>query len=218
MIQYAAEHTPPMLILENVPELLKPNQSNLSTMTNRLDQVGYSMTSTAVNANTQGSSLWRKRAYLFVLHRGKLGLTKETATQVLENILSIFKRFDILPVQTFHNYLLPNNDNTVQAELSHMQANVSTGLADDKWPDQHMKFLDDDGVAACMVQPPEETRKSPWYGVLTPRARQILGYKMQSCPDALTVELSQSMGRSSLSPDTESDCILDQAAIHACGH
>ena len=79
LMRYAKEHAPPMMIMENVPQLIDPPYDNLAAMEQGMDDAGYSMTYAIVDANTQGSLLQRKRAYLFAVRKKKFGLTSAQA-------------------------------------------------------------------------------------------------------------------------------------------
>lgn len=196
LVEYCRTHRPPVLVLENVPEILNEGTGNLSAMRSYFDDMGYSMAHALVQAEQQGGSCVRRRAYFVVLNRTVFGFSGEVASAVLSQIMLILGKIKVDPVQSVSQLVLPSDHELVQAELAEMQNNGSQAAGDSKWPDQHMQHMLDAGVSFSSLKLPDEVRASPWYQAMPQRTKQYLAYKWHAEPHAGVLELSQSMSHS----------------------
>eukprot|EP00971_Amphidinium_carterae_P245080 4866033-Amphidinium_carterae.1 len=62
LIEYLRVHVAPLLILENVPEILNPKNTNLATMLQDLWRMGYICESYEANASVQGANRFKNTA------------------------------------------------------------------------------------------------------------------------------------------------------------
>ena len=193
---YVEEHTPPLMILENVAQILEP--ANVKVIRTMFESLGYTIAFVNVKAEKQGSCTPRHRAYVILLHRAKCGLSKQSASDVMARAKTWIEELDLDPVRDFESVLLPNDHPIVQRELIAMREAAAQDTRQDmKWPNQHLKHLSDAGLAASQIRLPERFRSSPWYTVMPARARQLLALKYHKDPTAHTYEVSQSMCRTS---------------------
>lgn len=208
LTKYTDEHQPPVLIMENVPEILNPAQEHLGAMRAVFDAQGYELVSLKVDAGRQGSPVPRGRAYFLALHRRKLGLSAADARAASQRAQEVMERLQqIAPIASFSDLLLPLGHPLVQQELKHLQE-VTGGGADDTdtaWQTVLAQQLADAKLPHSAVQPPEKARASPFFGVLTKRAQAILGFNMARHPDDPAYELCMSSTRYSSSPPVERD-------------
>ena len=105
-MRYVKEHAPPLMIMENVPQVIDPPYENLAATEQGMKETGYSVTYAIVDANAQGSVLQRKRAYFFAVHKKKFGLTSAQAEVVLRETLRVLEKIVIAPTMQFADLLL----------------------------------------------------------------------------------------------------------------
>ena len=223
LIQYTATYSPPLLILENVPDILNAGSTNFATMQQEFGQQGYSIKATIADAMSQGACMPRKRAYFWLLHREKCGLAFEEAEQILDKASAIMDKINIESVKGLSEVVLPDYHAVVEQELRAMtEAAAAKGPrhgTECKWPAQHLKKLGDANLAYGQIRLPDEMTANPWYKILPDRARQLLGFKYHKDPSANTYEISQSMSRSSAtsnassSADAADDAVIPRAMI-----
>mmetsp|Transcript_45615 Transcript_45615/g.102382 ORF Transcript_45615/g.102382 Transcript_45615/m.102382 type:complete len:575 (-) Transcript_45615:5-1729(-) len=198
LIEYLRVHVAPLLILENVPEILNPKNTNLATMLQDLWRMGYICESYEANASVQGSCVVRRRAYFMVLHVASWNVSKTDGQQMLRAARLLLQGVNMEPVKTLLATLLPDNDPLVQQELTARSTKSTFTHADAKWTAQHLQMKTEQGIATSALSLPESVTRSSCYHTLTPREREILAWAWnQNDGQAPAYELSQSMGRGS---------------------
>jgi hypothetical protein len=96
----------------------------------------------------------------------------------------------------------------LDAELDAAMSAKQPGEKSASWRDGNMTQLEKQGVAWCEVRPPAVVQNSPWFDVLCPRERAVLGVELQRRPDAKAVDVGQSMGRERTSLVVENQVIF----------
>ena len=209
---YCESHRVPLLILENVVEILNPKTTNWSCLEQIMDSLGYSIHGMPVQAFKHGSPVPRERAYIIGVHRRRCGLDREKAKEILAAAAGLIEATEFEAPVSFDRLLLDPTHPVVTQELVNMkEASHEPTNKDVKWPDQHLKHLSDAGIPYSAIVVPQAVRDSPWFEVLPHRSRQALGLKLSRGPAARAVDLSQTLTR------TPAASAVRQGPDYPCG-
>ena len=94
--------------------------------------------------------------------------------------------------------LIPDDDELVLHELRHVQ---EAGLDDDPWSKEtgwqkaHRDKFEEHGLRWGHETVTPEMQASPWFQALKPREQDLVLFTMKTQPMAVTLDLSQSIGR-----------------------
>lgn len=191
-------HAIPLVILENVPQLLSASSSNYSTLVERLTLAGYCLAARVVNSRSQGSCLHRRRAYVLALHAGRLNVSVEEGNAAVAQAVEKMCAINIDPVVEFGKYLLDEGNPVLQKELADLSAKGRHWDPEGRdWPEKHESFCEARGISPGDLRLPGHLDGNPWCAVLTERVKQVLSHGLSSRPAPPTLEVSQSLDRKS---------------------
>ena len=209
LFAHLCTHEPPLVIMENVAELMEPTQeANLVTFMKTMQTCGYACKAAPMSAVRTGLPTRRKRVYFVAVHLTRTGLTQQAADKKLEDVFELVSRMEICSRECLKmdEIIFKPDSPEVQEALDTFlsQKGQEQDFATTAWPSKHADCLGDT-VAWSTCVPPESTRSSPWYPVLCSRERHVLGYLMQHKRVPQVIELYQSIGRTPVSSSSEGD-------------
>ena len=93
---HVATHQPPIVILENVADLLDPvNKLNVTALVDELRAGGYKAKAMVMDAASNGFPISRPRCYFVALNLQRCGLTDEQCSAILHNMFDLMKSMDV---------------------------------------------------------------------------------------------------------------------------
>jgi len=201
LLSYIQSHAPTILVLENVQDILLPSQAqNHDHLLAVLKEVGYAAHVVELVSTSYGSPQRRRRAYI-VGYKVPSGWSYDAVLDRAKAALDLAKGLE-LPERRPDEIFLSNKSAYVQSEckrrMDHRDSLSPQELSRDleEWKDKNRKLLERDGIACSRCVVPEKHRSSaPWYGILTPRQRMVLGHGFLTCKNLQSCDVYQTMGR-----------------------
>jgi hypothetical protein len=204
---HVGTHTPPIVVLENVAELLEAlNVENLKALVAELSRHGYALKAMQFDACQNGYPTRRKRCYFVAIHMERFGLDAVQAEQCLREAFALMTQMDLShDMHSLESLLFGSDAPEVQSALFVMLDGKGNENSSAAWPVKHKQLLSEQSVAWSRCVPPPEVRASSFYEVLCGRERHVLGYKLQSTRDVSTVDLYPTIDRHSENTQGTSD-------------
>ena len=208
-IRHVVTHEPPLVILENVAELLQPaNRQNLKDYIQMLRDAGYAAKVFKMKADRNGLPCRRPRCYTIAVHLVRTCMTHAHAHKALQQVFEIVDQLTLIgECEPFEQFVMSNDDPRVERVLREMLEKKQDEKLDAVWQKQHRGALDEQGLSWSSCVPSAKVQASPWYPALCTREKMQLGYQRQ-CSHKMTLDLTQALMRvpsSSLQKAEESD-------------
>jgi site-specific DNA-cytosine methylase len=217
ILNYAATHRPPCIILENVTGLDviddSLTQSNLDTIISELRRIGYTCSHWILQPTQFMLPQRRLRIWIIALLGGN-----DTEMSIINDTMHTMSTASSGFVFPLDCFLHATDDSVLHTWLN--RAHPATG-ADRavKWPEQHKaayqaKFKHNTTDSTYTTHwKPEISPLYPGYSTLTPRERDILDYNEIRFPDSrdMVIDVSQSINRTPRGDYMAVPCITPHA-------
>ena len=195
MLSYVDNAEPPLLHFENVPDLLADH--SWPYLIEQFRQRGYVVQGMLLQSDKYGCPQSRTRVHGLAVHLRQCRLDMEAAEAFFKHFWAAVAQMEMdpLPLDMFP---LPDDDEYITGELTRIQANRPDIVkTDDKeWRRTQDTFLKQQGIRWGQCVAPEAQRASPWFATMPPRERMIVAYAIQTNPDIVAADVSQSIERS----------------------
>lgn len=197
--------SPRTFILENVDAFGEDDGSdaagpNVDFLYNSLMDIGYSLSHGVFVSSDYGLPQRRRRVYFVGVHLVSFNLSAAGGLELARAIMAAAKARHT-PCVPLANFLLPDTDTYVRAELERMQESTDPGSCepDAAWVGIHKDFYQSKGINVRELRPPPELASNPWFKVLPNRSKEIVVYNMlrKDAVDGVlcTVDVSQTIHR-----------------------
>lgn len=177
--------SPAWALFENVTsidrEVDPETKTNLEHCLAQIEALGYSCESFVLDAAWYGLPQGRKRIYLvcFSLTRQDISVSAET---FFGNIKKLLTKLYIKP-PAVDKFLYDDSDDHVIGYLNHLKAERAQKMTKEaeapeknvSWVSMHMTLAAKRDIS-WPLKIPEPIKTSPWFGVLTDRAKEVVGF------------------------------------------
>ena len=204
---YMKIHRPKFTIMENVSDideggsgesLLETNQSNLSQLRDLLSEIGYVTFVLLLNSKDFFVPQDRWRIYIGGVPLEVYGYDLPSATRSVASMAELIESLQSEQQIDLEQFLIADNDELVMHELRHVQ---EASEEDDPWSKEtgwqkaHREKFEEHGLRWGYETVPHEMQASPWFQTLKPREQDLILFTMKTQPAAVSLDLSQSIGR-----------------------
>ena len=119
----------------------------------------------------------------------------------------IAQKLEIPEPISYDLLMLDDDDLLVTHELQFLQENKETALnqfsRDTLWQDRHREEFQKHGLRWGHVGATPETKASPWFQLLLPREQDLVVFTLLTQPNAVSLDVSQSIGRHRVTTDAK---------------
>jgi site-specific DNA-cytosine methylase len=204
-------HRPLLAVMENVDNFDDANthecQSNLNQAPDMLGDIGYATLVLKLNSSNFGMPQDRSRLYIGCVALELYGYDVNKALSSTKIMADTVRAMQIHQPLEYDDILLDDDDELVMLELQAWQTLRSTDSVahgkDTSWQERHQEEFRKHGLRWGFDDVPADMKASPWYKVLLPREQDIVIFTMRTDAAALSVDVSQSIGRSRVSTNAK---------------
>lgn len=209
VLRYLESHSPRIVVLENVEDIMSSSESNYPYLVEQFHRLSYDVASTVAMSSDFGSPQRRKRAYMiaFKIPAHQDVRTSTAAASAIKLMESFASPGNVLPLETF--LLSASRHPRLESELRRRQKEkasrpqASSPSQSTAWKTKHQRFLSNDGrpVSSCILD--QTDRAGEWFQLLTDRQQMVLGNVKSLRPNYKYADVYQSIGREFVSEDAD---------------
>ena len=211
-MSYVRVHRPALVMMENVTGMDDTGDddsqlSNLQIAMNCFEAIGYLTFRATVSAHNYFLPQTRHRMYVLALSKDSEVFQVAPALPLRESLSRHLKQLASKVMLPLEFFLLPNDDEAVQAELQRLIQDKANGEKtannDVGWPAKHTDFFETNGLRRGALQPTRDIGKSPWWPTLLDREQECLMVEALD-PKLVSCDVGQSIGRTRATKLTDS--------------
>ena len=206
LMRFVTAHMPPILVMENVDDLLSHTSSNFAFLLNELESRGYQADAAELCSMDYFVPQRRKRCYViaYLVLPGWEG--RAVATQARRAVALTNRLVHSRAATSLNSFLLPESHAYVRSELerrtqARSAASKEQEQREELWKEQYQKELAKQQVPVSECVVPLIDRGGPWYPLLTPRQKVVLGHSILTNSSMTSADIYQSIGREFVSSD-----------------
>lgn len=166
---------PGVIILENLDELAQEGSPNAEFLHYELSKLGYGGAARTMKSSDFLLPQNRVRAFLIFLHSETWDISIDQARTLCARIMEDTRIFEAPPLH-LKSFLVKSNDPRLGQELLRRERACTGERSATSWRQFHGQWLRNSGMTPRDAIPDLEVRMSPWFGLLTSREKECLGY------------------------------------------
>ena len=201
---YCELHQPPVLILENVENLLNATANNFDELKRRFGAIGYAVKHVVLDA-----SLWvpqiRKRVYIIALNMRLFDLDEDGARALLGKMVSTIQSLSFEAPLSLESFIKEKDHARVKAEKKELQKlaakrRVGGSEKEVEWPEKQLEEMSTKGITYISLRKfKEQHEANPWFSSLGRREQLLLLHTLAVKMEAKTIDIGQSIWRATAS-------------------
>jgi site-specific DNA-cytosine methylase len=203
VVQFAAQKRPPMLLLENVPELIESNGGdNIAQLVLTFNRLGYAVSYKVLSADKFPVPQKRRRSFVICMDIEAAGVSQEDGLLITESMFQTVHSWAFAEPMKLEEFLLKPSDPYLKSQVNRLQkvqldreAKGDATSLDVKWRGVLSDMMRKSGFAASSLELPTELAKSKMIQTLPERELQGLAYWIRADPEATSIDVQPSIQR-----------------------
>ena len=195
---YAKAHSPPFIVLENVPDVAESSGGqNVAFIVQAFSDIGYVVAWRIFLSTNFGSPQRRRRWFALCMRIVDSGRERADAQIMVEEIMQIVHQFTVDEPLPIKDFLLPNSHEYLKAVTNSMVASSGRNRGEEgtTWRSDMIAACRKAGFHFSDMKLPAAYKTSKSIMALPPREQQGLAYWLRADPELTSLDVQPSLTR-----------------------